>query len=308
MSDNPYAQFGVHNAVLTGDSIEDHRQNMLELDVAARDGDDAITLSDPNAGVTVTDLVNDELNTDDKVEVNIPDGDFQTNNLELSDDDGDEGEGDGNVTEGEFQPLGDIPDELTATSNQISEYADGFQQMKAQAVERGLPAEMAAQVEAEYENDGELSEASLKALEEAGFGRGFVQAYIKGQESLADQYVGRIMEFAGGKDAFNRVVSHMQANSPDALEALEDAIQRQDIKAVKTTINLAMASQTKKFGKAPARNVNAKAPASAPRAARPAVEGFKNSDAMVAAMSDRRYATDPAYRASVQAKVAASNW
>ncbi|AIX12994.1 head assembly [Pseudomonas phage Pf-10] len=303
MSDNPYAQFGVHNAVLTGDTIEDHQQNMLELDVAARDGDDAITLHE-DAGVQVTDLVDDELNTDDRIEINVPtDGEFNEQ--------ADQNEGDEVADEGDaeaFEPLGDIPDELTQTSNQISEYADGFQQMKAQAVERGLSAEMAARVESEYEADGELSEESLKALEEAGYGRGFVQAYIKGQESLAEQYVAKIMDFAGGKDAFNRVLTHMQANSPDALEALEEAIQRQDIKAVKTTINLAMASQTKKFGKAPARNVNARAPASAPRAAAPVVEGYANTDAMVAAMSDRRYQTDAKYRAAVQAKVAASNW
>lgn len=303
MSDNPYAQFGVHNAVLTGDTIEDHQQNMLELDVAARDGDDAITLHE-DANVQVTDLVDDELNTDDRIEINVPtDGEFNEQ--------ADQNEGDEVADEGDaeaFEPLGDIPDELTQTSNQISEYADGFQQMKAQAVERGLSAEMAARVEAEYEADGELSDESLKALEEAGYGRGFVQAYIKGQESLAEQYVSKIMDFAGGKDAFNRVLTHMQANSPDALEALEEAIQRQDIKAVKTTINLAMASQTKKFGKAPSRNVNARAPASAPQRSAPAVEGFTNTDAMVAAMSDRRYQTDAKYRASVQAKVAASNW
>lgn len=306
MSDsNPYAQFGVHNAVLTGDSIEDHNQNMLAQDVAVRDGDDAVELVHSDAGVTVTDLVDDELNTEDRVEVNIPDGEFHEEVSDETDEAADEGADEGD--EG-FTPLGDIPDELTQTSNQISEYADGFQQMKAQAVERGLPAEMAAQVEHEYEENGELSEASLKALEEAGFGRGFVQAYIKGQESLAEQYVGRIMEFAGGKDSFNRVVAHMQANSPDALEALEEAIQRQDIKAVKTTINLAMASQAKKFGQAPNRSVTRKAPASAPKPAATKPQGFPNSDAMVAAMSDRRYGTDPAYRASVQAKVAASNW
>lgn len=303
MSDNPYAQFGVHNAVMTSDAIEDHQQNMLELDVAARDGDDAITLHE-DANVQVTDLVDDELNTDDRIEINVPtDGEFNEQ--------ADQNEGDEVADEGDaeaFEPLGDIPDELTQTSNQISEYADGFQQMKAQAVERGLSAEMAARVESEYEADGELSEESLKALEEAGYGRGFVQAYVKGQESLAEQYVSKIMDFAGGKDAFNRVLTHMQANSPDALEALEDAIQRQDIKSVKTTINLAMASQTKKFGKAPSRNVNARAPASAPQRSAPAVEGFANTDAMVAAMSDRRYQTDAKYRASVQAKVAASNW
>ena len=311
MSDNPYAAFGVHNAVLTSDTIDEHRQNMLAQDVAVRDGDDAVELVEhEDAGVTVKDLVEDELGTEERVEVNIPDGEFDES---VEDPEGDpegepEGDPEADPEADDFEPLGDIPDDLTSTSKQISDHADGFQQMKAQAVERGLPAEMAAQVEQEYTDNGELSEGSLKALEEAGFGRAFVQAYIRGQESLAEQYVGRIMEFAGGKESFDRVVAHMQANSPDALEALEEAIQRQDIKAVKTTINLAMASQTKKFGKAPERSVTRKAPASAPKPAPTKPQGFANSDAMVAAMSDRRYSTDPTYRAAVQAKVAASNW
>lgn len=311
MSDNPYAAFGVHNAVLTSDTIDEHRQNMLAQDVAVRDGDDAVELVEhEDAGVTVTDLVEDELGTEERVEVSIPDGEFDE---PVEDPEGDpegepEGDPEADPEADDFEPLGDIPDDLTSTSKQISDHSDGFQQMKAQAVERGLPTEMAAQVEQEYTENGELSEGSLKALEEAGFGRSFVQAYIRGQESLAEQYVGRIMEFAGGKASFDSVVAHMQANSPDALEALEEAIQRQDIKAVKTTINLAMASQTKKFGKAPERSVTRKAPASAPKPAQTKPQGFSNSDAMVAAMSDRRYSTDPAYRASVQAKVAASNW
>ena len=37
-----YASFGVNSAVLTGSTPEEHQENMLALDVAARDGDDAI--------------------------------------------------------------------------------------------------------------------------------------------------------------------------------------------------------------------------------------------------------------------------
>lgn len=301
---NPYAQFGVNNVVLTGDTIEEHRQNMLSQDVAVRDGDDSIDLVTDDSGVTVTDLVDDPLNTEDRITVDIPtEGEFQA---DVDNDTQGEAEGD---LEGDFQVLGDIPDELTAASTQISEYAAGFEQMQAQAIERGLPVEAAAQVRQEYEENGELSEASLKALEEAGFGRGFVKAYIQGQEALAEGYMGRIMDFAGGKASFERIVAHMTANTPESVEVLEDAIQRQDIKAVKQIINLATQSQTKKFGTKPARSVTQAAPAVAAKAAQAAkVEGFSSSNEMVTAMSDRRYATDPAYRAQVQARVGASNW
>ena len=40
-----YASFGVNSAVLTGSTPEEHQENMLALDVAARDGDDAIELN-----------------------------------------------------------------------------------------------------------------------------------------------------------------------------------------------------------------------------------------------------------------------
>ncbi|WP_236452138.1 hypothetical protein, partial [Escherichia coli] len=40
-----YASFGVNSAVMTGSTPEEHQENMLALDVAARDGDDAIELN-----------------------------------------------------------------------------------------------------------------------------------------------------------------------------------------------------------------------------------------------------------------------
>ena len=44
-----YASFGVNSAVMSGGSVEEHEQNMLALDVAARDGDDAIELASDEA-------------------------------------------------------------------------------------------------------------------------------------------------------------------------------------------------------------------------------------------------------------------
>lgn len=302
-SENPYAAFGVHNAVLTSDSIDDHRQNMLAQDVDVRDGDDAITLNreSDDSGVQVTDRVNDELNTEDRIEIQIPDGPNDIIPEEGGDDQGDQGqEGDADFGE----QLGEAPEELVSASAQIAEYADGLASMKAQAIENGLTPEAAAKMEAEYERDSKLSEESLKALEAAGFKPAFVKSFLQGQESIATSYVNSVIEYAGGKATFDKLIGHLQANSPETVEVLEDAIQRQDLKAIKATINLAKSSHKAKFGAAPARNVSAKAPASVARAAQTArVEGFKSSDEMVKAMSDRRYATDPAYRASVQAKV-----
>lgn len=299
-----YASFGVNSAVLSGDNIEEHRQSMLSADVDVRDGDDRIELvQDNDSGVVVTDRVNDELNTEDRIEIQIPDGPEDLTN----EDQGDAGEEAGDLADGDAgELLGEAPEALVTATAQIAEYADGLEQMKAQAIENGLTPEAAAKIEAEYEANSELSAESLAALEAAGFKASFVKSFLQGQESLATQYVNGIVEYAGGKAQWDVLIGHLQSNSPETVEVLEDAIGRQDLKAIKATINLAKASHKAKFGSAPARNVASKAPSVAAKPSqRVQVEGFKSSDEMVKAMSDRRYATDPAYRASVRAKVEA---
>uniref|UniRef100_A0AAU6W0S3 Capsid assembly protein n=1 Tax=Pseudomonas phage Ghual01 TaxID=3138534 RepID=A0AAU6W0S3_9CAUD len=281
-----YAEFGVNGAVMSSNNITEHEQNMLALPTSVRDGDDAINLADE---------------TDEVLE-----GEEQDEQEEGSE----EGEQDG-ADEGaesdDFTPLGEPDAELIQSSKEIDEYAEGFQQLRAQAISLGLDAATADAIEQEYEVDNKLSEASLKALEKVGYSRGFVRSFIAGQEAVAAKYVAQIQSFAGGADKFQQVIDHLSANSPDAVAALEEAMGRQDLNAVKTIINLGMASRSKKFGKSPERAVNkrASAPAVSQRAT---VEGFASQRDMIAAMSDPRYQADPAYRKSVEQKVGASSW
>lgn len=307
-----YASFGVTSAVLSGENIEEHRQSMLEQDVDVRDGDDQIVVNEEENNVIVNDTTVDpyaDPEDPDRVEITIPtDGELEADESA----DGDEGEGDEQVQEGEQgevgEQLAEPSDELTKASQEIKEYADGFAQMRAQAVQNGLSEEMAAKAEQEYENDGELSEETLEALKEAGFAPSFVKSFIQGQEAMAEKYVASIVEYAGGKAQWDVLIGHLQSNSPETVEVLEAAINRQDLAAVRATINLAKTSHKAKFGKAPARTVTKAAPATKQTPAAPKVEGFKSQDEMVKAMSDRRYGTDANYRNEVRRKVEASNW
>lgn len=285
-----YAEFGINNAVMSSNNITEHEQNMLALPTSVRDGDDSVVLDEPTEG-NENEL---ELSTDEK-----PEGD-QGGEQEGSEEATDESD--------EFTPLGDPDEELQRVSQEIDEYADGFSQMRAQAIKQGLDPSIADAIEAEYETDNKLSESSLKALEAAGYSRGFVKSFLNGQEALATAYVSQIQAYAGGPEKFKAVMAHMNANSPDAAEALSEAISNQDLKAVKTLINLGMASRSKKFGKTPDRSVTHRAPAVAPKSTQKGPEGFESQRDMVKAMSDPRYATDSAYRQSVEARVARSSW
>lgn len=286
-----YASFGVNSAVMTTTNITEHEQNMLALPVSVRDGDDSIELVEPTEG-------NEELV--------VETGEENSDELELG---GEEEGSEEGADSDDFTPLGDPDADLLEASQAVDEYADGFAQMRAQAIKAGLPVEVAEQIEVEYEQDNKLSEASLKALESVGYSRGFIKSFISGQEALAATYVAQIQAYAGGPEKFKAVMAHMNANSPDAAEALSDAINNQDLKAVKTLINLGMASRTKKFGKTPERSITKRAPASGPKGVTTeAPQGFSSQREMVKAMIDNRYSTDPQYRAEVEAKVLRSSW
>lgn len=290
-----YAEFGVNNAVMSSSDPVEHEQNMLALDVRTRDGDDEVVLKDNQEG---SEEEHEEEGEEQKEEEGEESGDE-------SGDEGDEGADEGSD---EFAPLGEPGEDLLAASAQIDQYAEGFESLQAQAVERGLDPAVAQAIIAQVDEDGEISEAHLKALEAVGYSRQFVQSYIQGQTAITQAYANSIVQYAGGKAQFDAIIAHLEANNKDAVETLYGAIERQDLATVRTVINLGMAGRTKKFGAPPARNLSRRAPASAPRADRQTVQGFESKSEMTKAMSDKRYGRDAAYTQSVEQKVWASNW
>lgn len=292
-----YAEFGVTNATMST-SQEEHEQNMLALDVDARDGDDLISLKAPEESEEEQEEEQEEESEEEQEE----------SEEEQEEGDGSEEESDDEQEDQEFKALGEPDEELKAATAQINEYAEGFESLKNQAIERGLDATVAAAIVAQVDSGEALSEAHLVALEAAGYSRQFVNSYIKGQEAITQSYADSIIKYAGGKEQFDAIMSHLKATDPSAEDALYGAIERQDLALIRTMINLGMSGRTKKFGTAPARNLARKAPASAPKAARTKVEGFSSKTEMTKAMSDSRYGRDSAYTQSVEQKVWASNW
>lgn len=294
-----YASLGVNSAVLSGGTVSEHEQSMLALDVAARDGDDAINLVEEDATerdpYDISDPFGQE-DDEDRIQVRIGE-DGEPSEPEVTEE----------VVEGdeEFTPLSDVPEDLSAASVQLGEYEEGLQSMIDTAAERGLSAEAIVRMQEEYADEG-LSEQSYQELEAVGYSRQFVDSYIRGQEALVDSYVAGVKEYAGGADKFDALLTHLETANPEAAESLMNAIEQRDLGTVKAIINLAGESRAKQFGRKPTRSVTQRAiPA---KAQAPKVEGFENRAEMVKAMSDSRYRTDAKYRAEVERKVWASNF
>ncbi|UAW06999.1 capsid assembly scaffolding protein [Enterobacteria phage AH67C600_Q5] len=296
-----YASFGVNSAVMSGGSVEEHEQNMLALDVAARDGDDAIELASDEVE-TERDLYDnsDPFGQEDdegRIQVRIGDGSEPT--------DVDTGE---EVAEGteEFTPLGETPEELVAASEQLGEHEEGFQEMINIAAERGMSAETIEAIQREYEENEELSDASYAKLAEIGYTKAFIDSYIRGQEALVEQYVNSIVEYAGGRERFDALYSHLETHNPEAAQSLDNALTNRDLATVKAIINLAGESRAKAFGRKPTRSVTSRAIPAKPQATKR--EGFADRSEMIKAMSDPRYRTDANYRRQVEQKVIDSNF
>lgn len=313
-----YAQFGVSNSVVTSGSVSEHEQNMLSLNVAARDGDDAIELAevepvdptsdDPYAGLT--DKFASEEDDNGYMQIRVgqdtitsedelaQEGDENADNVE-------ESEADSGKEAVEFEALGETPEDLTKAATSLNSHEQGFQSMVEKAVADGLPAESIQRMYDEYKEGG-LSEESYAELAKVNFTREFIDSYIQGQEALIDQYASSMVEYVGGNEKFAALMQHLQATDMTAFNSLDEALETRNIDLAKSLLNLAGQSYNLKFGKAAKRSVTKRAVQT--KVTAPKVQGFTSQAEMIKAMSDKRYRDDAAYRHEVEQKVAYSRF
>ena len=151
----------------------------------------------------------------------------------------------------------------------------------------------------EFDEKGELSQESYDALAKVGFPKEIVDGFIEGQKALAAQVVAKGIEAAGGEAQF----SQMQEWAKNSLTAAElDAYNKavatgtqeemlQAVRGLRSSFETEYGRQPQLLGGAPAGASNM---------------GYASRAEMTADMKDPRYAKDPAFRAKVTAKIAAT--
>ncbi|HHL2528218.1 TPA: hypothetical protein ACQ317_004163 [Yersinia enterocolitica] len=278
MSENIYQEFGGSADAITSDgSLTEHEKAMLEMDVSARDGDDAIELSGED------EFTIEEEQSDDEQSSETPE--ITTNKEEAT--------------------------SLESASNDLKEGVDGLQSMIDVAVINGLPQDTVQSIMQEYIDTQKLSEDSLKQLEEHGFSRKFVNNYIAGQQAMVERMAQGLVNFVGGSDNWEAITDYLEKNDTDTLDSLQEALDSNNIRQVKTILTLTQktinSTKTEKFGTKSNRSIT--------KSAKPqiqtqtnTVKGFTSTQEMVDAMSDKRYSRDPKYRSEVEAKVLRSNF
>jgi|SRR5665213_877139 len=153
----------------------------------------------------------------------------------------------------------------------------------------------------EFAQTGKLSDTSMKSLADAGLTADQVKSYVDGQVAIAAQTHAEIAAVAGGDDALKSVIEWAKANlSADDQVAYDAAIQTGNKGIVKMALAGVVSQYKAANGSPPVSPITAAVTA----AAESEYPGFKSNAEMVKAMSDPRYAKDPAYNAAVAKRVA----
>lgn len=158
-----------------------------------------------------------------------------------------------------------------------------------------------------WQQTGTLEDGDYEQLAEAGFNRDMVDAYLSGLQYKATQdtaltvkEVASIKESLGGEAEYNKMIEWAAANlSADEVEGFNQIINTQPMAAVKMAVTGLHARYSAVEGREP-KLIGGRAP-------KGSNDKFESTAQLVAAMSDPRYSSDPAYQRKVQEKLSRSS-
>lgn len=158
----------------------------------------------------------------------------------------------------------------------------------------------------EYNEKGVLSDATMDALEKAGYPKAVVEGFIKSRQILENQYTSAVYEAAGGEEAYSRMAQWAAANLPKAdIEAFNAAIDSGNL----GTVKLIMSGVRSAMGEAMTQKHGTSNPSvMGGPATTNTTGGFADKAEMVKAMSDKRYCRDPQYTKLVESRMAKTTW
>ena len=155
----------------------------------------------------------------------------------------------------------------------------------------------------EFDNNGQLTPETLTKLSEMP-SKDLVEAYMQLQSNqpeaetgdITDAQVNEIKTAAGGEEAYGQITEWASNNlQPNEVAAFDEVINSGSVDAIRLAVN-GLKAQYENANGYEGRMVQGKAPIQQR-------DVYRSQAELVAAMSDRRYDNDPAYRQDVIAKL-----
>ena len=155
-------------------------------------------------------------------------------------------------------------------------------------------------LQAEFDNTGELKPESYEALGKAGIPKEYVDQFIAGQLAMRENLVSDVKGVAGGEEGYSEMMQWASNNlSENEKTAYNNAVNNTDVESIK----LAVTGLKARYEAA-----NGIEPTLAKGKASPSTEGgFRSWAEVTEAMADPRYTRDIAYQDDVKRKIQNSN-
>lgn len=161
-----------------------------------------------------------------------------------------------------------------------------------------------------YANEGKLSEETLNKFSSMS-SQDLVQAYMEVQRNnpqqqmaepadISDATVNEVKNYAGGEQAYQNMVGWATDNlDAQSIEAFDSIVNTGSVDAIKLAVN-GLKSRYEAANGYEGTMISGKAPTTSK-------DAFRSQAELVAAMGDRRYDNDPAYRQDVMEKLGRSD-
>ena len=147
------------------------------------------------------------------------------------------------------------------------------------------------------ENDGQLSEASYESLaKDHNFSKELVDSFIQGQEALSNRMLGEVHDTVGGAEKYQEIMDWATSNLSDAeIDSYNKTVETGD----SNSINLALQGVHAKYTAE-----NGFSPSLIQGTGKGRASGYESRQQMIADMAKPEYKTDPAFRDTVERRLA----
>ena len=150
----------------------------------------------------------------------------------------------------------------------------------------------------EFAENGELSDKTIKDLEDRGIPRDMVDSYVRGQEALATEYEQKMYEVAGGQERYQEMAEWASDNlSESEVDAFNEAISSGNDSQARLAID-GLSARYRDNGGAEPTLVGGRASAS--------VDKYDSWAQVTKDMGTAEYKKDPAFRDAVSKKLSRS--
>ena len=153
----------------------------------------------------------------------------------------------------------------------------------------------------EFTESGQLSDETFKSLEDAGLPKDLVEAYIQGQQALAEAQAGQLYDSVGGQESYNAMAQWASENlDQSSQDAFNQIVESGSVEQAKVAVQGIYAQYRAAVG------------GTEPKLAQGSTTGntvtpFYSAKSLTDAMADPRYKHDPGYQAEVHKRLSVSD-